>query len=195
MIKCFFIEPTGLEYRYLRRYSSEKCLINPMGYHNEMISLDVVISNDEPSGDFWDHKDERWPKKCICGYEFKDSDTWQLFYKDQYEDKRVEKLYNLINAPEGAMWFAPWLDDIFKPQLEHVLIVRIPRNFDWIIDAQTSNCSIKDDKCQEKHHCWIIEGQIPNVTVSKNGDACSVGGGSIIIPDWHGFLRNGVLES
>lgn len=105
-----------------------------------------------------------------------------------------EKVTSLNDLPAGAMWFADWYDDSFcKPQLAHVLVVKTPGG-DWIVDSQSSNCTMPDDRKQEKHHCWIIEGELPNITVSKNGVTCTAGGGSIICGIYHGFLRNGYLE-
>ncbi|HEX3800262.1 MAG TPA: hypothetical protein VH413_16320 [Verrucomicrobiae bacterium] len=48
----------------------------------------------------------------------------------------------------------------------------------------------------DKHRCWTRRGEPPNVTVGKSefGPTCGAGAGSIIVPGWHGFLRNGVLE-
>lgn len=105
-----------------------------------------------------------------------------------------EEFEYLSAVPVGGMWFADWYGDSFcKPQLEHVLIVKTPGG-DWVVDGQSSNCTIPDDRKQERHHCWIIEGKLPNITVSKNGITCQAGGGSILIGSYHGFLRNGYLE-
>lgn len=53
----------------------------------------------------------------------------------------------------GAMWFADWLDDYWKPQLVHVLIIRLPDGSDWCPDSQASNCTLKEDVHQQAHHC------------------------------------------
>ncbi len=109
-------------------------------------------------------------------------------------------LNTLQGHPAGAMWFAPWLDNLFAPQLEHVLIVKTPGG-DWVIDSEASNCTMpapawtkeSAPKRQSDHHCWILHGIAPNVTVDKNGVTCGAGGGSIGQERWHGFLRNGHL--
>lgn len=109
-----------------------------------------------------------------------------------------EEITGLNNAPVGAMWFADWLDDHYAvPQLEHVLVVKTPGG-DWVVDGQSSNCTLSDDVRQERHHCWIIEGKLPDVksiSVTKNGNTCQAGAGSILIGNYHGFLRNGWLEA
>lgn len=105
-----------------------------------------------------------------------------------------EEFEGIGNAPVGAMWFAPWLDDSYVvPQLEHVLVVKTPAG-EWVVDSQSSNCTMKQDYRQAEHHCWIIEGNLPDITVSKNGKTCQAGAGSILIGSYHGFLRNGYLE-
>ena len=38
---------------------------------------------------------------------------------------------------------------------------------------------------------WIKNA---NITVDKNGNTCSAGGGSIMGRTYHGFLRNGYLD-
>lgn len=60
----------------------------------------------------------------------------------------------------------------------------------WHIDGQASNCTKKDDKI---HKCWCRHGVAPRFTVDKNGNTCSAGAGSILVPGWHGFLRDGYL--
>jgi hypothetical protein len=112
-----------------------------------------------------------------------------------YERIDTGELDILSGFGPGAMWFAPWLDDIYcKPQLEHTLVVKTPGG-DWVIDSCARNCTIPDDHKQEKHHCWIIEGTVPpDITVGKNGPTCGAGAGSIWAGKYHGFLRNGYLE-
>lgn len=113
-----------------------------------------------------------------------------------------ELVKHLSQLPAGAMWFAPWLDRTFKPQLKHVLVVKTPGG-DWVIDQQASNCTMPNqpiegttdtfNRYQEDHHCWILHGDPPDVTVDKNGVTCGAGAGSILQGSYHGFLRNGYL--
>lgn len=111
---------------------------------------------------------------------------------------------SLSLAPVGAMWYADWIQEAYWPPVGegqslvawrgpdgHTLVVRVRPNFDWSPDRRASNCTRLDD---DKHKCWVRHGEPPNITVDKDGDTCSAGAGSIVAPDWHGFLRNGVLE-
>lgn len=92
-------------------------------------------------------------------------------------------------APTGAMYYS-----------EHTtpgpdgksLVVKLQDNHDWYVDSRASNCDLPDDK---EHRCWVRHGnpRQANVTVDKNGLTCKAGAGSILIPNWHGYLRNGEL--
>lgn len=100
------------------------------------------------------------------------------------------------NFPAGAMWFAPWYADHCAGFDGRSLVVLTPAG-EWLIDSQASNCTRKGDKT---HRCWLREGEAPNITVEKSGgQTCAAGAGSILIDrgdrKYHGFLRNGFLES
>ena len=56
---------------------------------------------------------------------------------------------------------------------------------------RASNCGLPKDRT---HRCWVVEGTPPNVSLTKNGQTCSAGAGSIGHPCWHGFLHAGVLH-
>ena len=95
----------------------------------------------------------------------------------------------------GAMWFSYWLwkgaswDNETEPHL-HVRCPNGDGTRDWDIDSRASNCKLPEDRL---HRCWIRHGEPPLITVDKNGFSCSAGAGSIALPKWHGFLRNGEL--
>ncbi len=101
-------------------------------------------------------------------------------------------------------------------------ICRLPGNHDWIIDSIASNCPVACTNCGRPyaahmedrhraadapnpcpkgyvpldnyaHKCWVRTGDAPYFTVGKDGVTCSAGAGSILVPEWHGFLKNGVL--
>lgn len=60
----------------------------------------------------------------------------------------------------------------------------------WNIDSRASNCTMPYDY---EHRCWIWHGDPPVITVDKNGVTCQAGAGSILVGQYHGFLRGGVL--
>ncbi|UWZ84662.1 hypothetical protein [Occallatibacter riparius] len=105
--------------------------------------------------------------------------------------------------PAGAMWFADWYksderkdaagrhlyDWDWDNQFEPPLIVKTPGG-DWNIDSRCSNCTMPADKT---HRCWVRHGNVPEITVDKNGHTCAAGAGSILCGNYHGFLRNGYL--
>jgi hypothetical protein len=67
----------------------------------------------------------------------------------------------------------------------------LPTLYHWVIDGRASNCDQKDDKA---HRCWVRHGSVGDrLTVDKNGHTCGAGAGSIAVPGYHGFLRDGWL--
>jgi hypothetical protein len=103
------------------------------------------------------------------------------------------------------------------------LMVKMPGGHEWHIDGPASNCDSLCKKCGKPsyahnqpsplpdqpnlancpgyedahpHKCWVRTGVAPQLTVGKGapGESCGAGAGSIVVPGWHGFLRNGVLE-
>ena len=100
----------------------------------------------------------------------------------------------------GDMYWASWYhqdgrcvlgkwDNCNDPR-GHLMVV-LPNGHTWDIDGRASNCDMKDERT---HRCWVRHGEPPNITVDKGGHTCHAGAGSIIGGEWHGFLRNGVLE-
>lgn len=187
MTKCFFIEKTDRKRRKLRRYGRE-CK-SEYECHDASVFLDIVDIND-PSFD-WPTDDPRWPTNCeACGYPFADDDTWQLFTETLYRRQDTGEEMTLREAPPGAMWNSDWLTEFYCGEDGMCLSVRMPNGGTWNIDGEASNCTRPGDK---NHKCWVRHGVPPNITVDKNGETCAAGAGSIIVRDWHGFLRNGEL--
>jgi len=204
-IRCFLLVPTTRVRRELCRYSAadkRDCPLRGGWCHNALAPLDVI---DEPDrrkcvcGDLWPHDDPRWPVACQCGYAFTPADHWQLFCSTLYRRSDNGEETTLSDAPDGAMWYADWMTHnrdasdhrYFGPD-GRCLVCRVPKRHDWMIDGPASNCTKPDDKA---HKCWVRHGEPPLITVDKNGDTCNAGAGSILTPDWHGFLRNGVLTT
>ena len=200
-IKCFWLEPTDREKRYLRRYKreEEKCPAGGFDYHNAMNFLDESpevmgetgcwVDSGQTSADFKGHS--LWPTHCACGYEFQEKDEWQLFGKHIYRRVDTGEEMTLHEAPEGAMWDAAWFHKVpgWCGDDGRSIICKIPHNHDWHIDGTATNCTRPD----EPHKCWVRHGEPPILTVDKNGNTCGAGAGSILTPEWHGFLRNGEL--
>ena len=195
-IKCFFMDPTEKRKRFLRRYTDASAGWDcAHGYHQAKNFLDVVLESlpdyycvsSLPTG-----VDLPWPKACACGYQFQDSDKWQVFTDSIYARTDTGEEVALREAPAGAMWYATWMpphmywDD--KEDSDH-LCVKLPDGTDWMVDSRASNCTRLDDR---RHRCWHREGIPPNVTATK-GPAWENGAGSVQAPGWHGYLRNGEL--
>lgn len=192
---CFFLEPTNL-------------------YRKSFNGIIEELSAEEPPSDTLD------------------SEYHRIYIRHDNQDKVI-----LRDVPAGAMWFAPWLDHIYKPQLDHVLVIRLPDGTDFVPDAKAGNChnilkyewlnrDEADDttlsphellqknegrKFQKEipyfwthvyrpiymehdHHCWIVHGEFPNITIDKDGRTCITGAGSIASAKWHGGLINGILS-
>lgn len=200
-ICCFFLEPTGRVSVKLRRYyCSEVTNPCPKGFHDAAVMIGNEPEQLDKQGFTTNgmkptpaHYDPRWPTSCDCGYVFREEDVWQRFTERIYRRTDTGEEMTLRDAPAGAMWYAEWLDRMYVPQGPHNLMVKTPGG-EWCVDGQASNCMMKDDFKQEKHHCWVREGEPPNVTAGKGGPTCSAGAGSIQCGNYHGFLRNGYLE-
>jgi len=110
--------------------------------------------------------------------------------KDTGEERQHNSQFGV-----GAMWFATWQSRNWdwENETEPHLLVRCPNGEgtrDWDIDSRCSNCGLPSDKI---HRCWVRHGTPPLITVDKHGVTCNAGAGSIALPKWHGFLRNGSL--
>lgn len=215
-IKCFWIEPTGTERVWLRRYCPaevSECPL-PQGYHSHMVffkdrrAMHLGIGDDSdpdlPSEDF-----PLWPTHCDCGYPFQKRDTWQLFHNELYRGAPDGQLYTLRDIPAGAMWDATWYHDcewMMGPD-GISLCVQLPNGSAWSVDGEASNCTRPqwipvpgEGKTRRwsgrTHYCWVRHGdpRTGNVHVDKNGDTCSAGAGSILQGKYHGFLHHGYLR-
>jgi hypothetical protein len=203
-IKVFFLEPTEEFTRALRRYSNDWSKTGKVcgnnSYHNALVAIEPG-TGDYSSNDSHPHDDPRWPKKCECGYEFTEKDEWQLFCRKLYRRLDNGEKTTLHDAPEGAMWFATWMtegrdqsetDRTYRGEDGECLVVKVPKDHEWMVDARCSNCTRLDDKA---HKCWCRHGDPKTgmVHVDKNGNTCAAGAGSIVTKEWHGFLTNGYL--
>lgn len=210
-IKCFYLEPIGRARLSLRRYvsGSNDCRGGQLPYHNASAPLFDVDYRKAPTQRGWAYEhdgptkpeqvstEHTWPERCPCGYVFSDADERQVFCEALYRRTDNGEFVTLRSAPPGAMWDAEWMHDckgghwLGGPNADgRFLVVKLPTGHDWLVDARASNCTMPND---DTHRCWVRHGEPPNVTVDKSGVTCAAGAGSIQVPGWHGFLRNGEL--
>ncbi len=172
-------------------------------FHNGERFLDIVIEDTATVRQSTDLSLD-WPVKCdYCEYQFTDQDERQIFTDHLYEGVNAEGIKlttTLRDAPVGAMWNADWMPASWKGADGQSIVVVVPEQHDWCIDAVASNCDKRDD---QEHRCWIRHGIPPHITVDKlagTPDAsarttCNAGAGSIQTKTWHGMLQQGMLNS
>lgn len=206
-VKCFMVRQTGKFRAKLRRftYSTDASCAGRANWGHDASSVQIaVIDGIKDAKGYWDldaaerahmpsRDDSRWPTKCeACEYVFQPQDEWQLFTDHIYVDD-AGKEYSLRAPVPGMMWLADWGGEWMKGPDGHSLHVICPDGSEWCIDGRASNCTMKEDSGPygQAHRCWIRHGTPPNVTVDKAGKTCAAGAGSIAVPGYHGFLRNG----
>lgn len=199
-IPCFLLEVTDQIAQYLRRYTTaggECGHAANGGYHQNSVFIghatDDGVNSVNVTLDFSvPRNDPRWPSHCKCGYAFDDLTKDQLFPQALYKRSDTGELTELRSAPAGAMWYATWMEDSpnYCGSDGKCLCVQTPGGL-WMVDTKAKNCTMPDDTV---HRCWVRHGVVPNITVDKQGNTCAAGAGSISQPNYHGFLRNGVLE-
>jgi hypothetical protein len=196
------LEPKDQVSRALRRFTfgvKGTCPVQDTWGHDAKVSIEDGPRIEKEDGTYytepseWPHDDPRWPTHCACGYEFQPDDHWQLAYEIIYVRADTGEEMSWADAPAGAMWYAPYLADVWAGPDGNCLIVRLPGRHDWTVDGPAANCTMPDDAGQKHHHCWVRHGEPPNITVDKNGKTCNAGAGSIATDTWHGFLRGGYL--
>lgn len=174
---CFLLTPTDQASRSLRRYASPStCPIH--GYHDAvaLLGIDPLILTAEgtvPSLPLLPQDDPRWPVACACGYRFTDTDPWQHNQKRLYQgpDGTIYTIHP-GDAPPGAMWNAPWYQDVWPGPDGQSLVVVLPSGEHWAMDTPATGGG----------H-WTRTGTPPLLTVTP----------SIAASRYHGFLTNGIL--
>jgi hypothetical protein len=192
-VQCFFLRPTGVIRRSLRRYVSGASGCAGGGYHNAVEFLDVqpVVWDDprvgrlsartrnreasEPRrgravGNVYDPEAfpfTLYPKACACGYEFTDSDTRQVFVELVYRADAGRVLPGRA-APAGAMWDADWLPSNFEGPDGIALVVKLPDGTEWPVDGPSN----------QSPRGWQRTGLVPNIAARP----------SILTDGYHGFL-------
>lgn len=187
-IKCIWLEPVPFARVSLRRYhgygQEGPCPTSGLKYHNASVTVEVKIdrplSEKYDSGDYasdaYPHEDPRWPRACVCGFEFPENAQWQVNTERLYTSPELPDLIVLHEAPIGAMWDAWWYGT--KGPDGKCIVVKTPAG-DWIVDYPT-----KDGKG------WTRTGTPPVLTVQP-----SIAMGKDEKGRWiyHGWLRDGYL--
>lgn len=186
---CFLLEDLGTARYRLRRYAGEsKCATEPHGYHQAFSGV-VAERPDDRSQPYHGSNppevaadDPMWPARCACGYAFADSDTRQVWADGLYR-RDDGAVMTWDEAPAGAVCDAFWWPD--KGADGHAWSIKLPSGDDFMTESTATNCGCRTRPSDAAHRCWTRTGVAPKLTVSP----------SISVPKWHGFLRNGVLES
>lgn len=208
-IACFLIEPIEKVARILRVDTMVKCPASPYdGYHTSRTYFDVVVApviysnaadvGAEDLDDMLKADPSRpWPQFCEHCYMPLAEIGESYRYVDRFRIWRNAETGTNYEAPHkapaGAMYRATWLTEHCTSQDDGApLIVNTPGGA-WLVDDQASNCTMPDDRRQERHHCWVRHGVPPLITVDKAGVTCGAGAGSIQCGNYHGFLQQGYL--
>ena len=177
--KCFLTERSELVRRSLRRYAGEsKCPAGSVSYHNAEVVIDPELPavHNEEGGFLRDRfkNDTRWPVRCACGYQYTESDNWQVNVQRLYSGAPDGKLHIIRELPIGAMWDAHWLDvPKFKGPDGKAWCVMMPGGQEWVVYGPSSNGKP-----------WDVKGTPPDITAHP-----SIG----ILPYYHGYIRGGVI--
>lgn len=195
------------------RFHEARATLDAATFTEPPISYSASVDDDESwKSERITRAHKQWPRFCACGYEFQQADNWQVNYHQVYEVIHGPwdgDRYLLRDAPPGACWDAHWyrngntLDRDTGPDGLSV-VVRLPTGFDWLIDSECKNCTQSqyvDENGSRRwtgrtHWCWPRTGHAHNGTLDvrkEHGNTCLAGDGSIEVPGWRGFLRDGYL--
>lgn len=180
-VTCFWIEPTG---EWVHSGHAE-C---PAGHEHTLDLGTGPTSDSRPK-----FEDVAWPEPCpTCNMPMDYDDAgWRSTGSVRYY-RRVdtgEVRLGIMAFGPGAMWDNA-LSHGRKGDDGRGLAVILPNGDTWHIDSRASNCGRPDD---DLHRCWVRHGEVPQITVDKDGNTCPAGGGSIQAGDYHGRLLGGVL--
>lgn len=125
--------------------------------------------------------DARWPKECECGHAFGDAESWQWNVDQLYEGPDGLLVADLNAAPPGATWDGYWYrragsKDCQGPDGHTMIVSLLPGGSGdhWNVDGPGKG-----------NARWTRTGTWERATASP----------SILTPRYHGFLREGRLES
>jgi hypothetical protein len=200
-IKCRLINEIGKRV-YIRTYWEGSCPTYGGSYHNAMNKLydiplgETFVIRDLKEGEF---NRSLYPIKCDhCDELVPFNSKFQLFGERLYD--------NQSGRPEpGDIYYADWYhhpeskkalcrwDNCNDPRGHRIVV--LPNKLTWDLDSRASNCTMKEDRL---HRCWVVNGEVPDLQVDKNGHTCNAGAGSIDAGNppnnYHGYLHNGELR-
>lgn len=131
--------------------------------------------------------DERWPRACACGYEFRADDLFQVNQEPIYVEPATGRTWAQRSLPVGAMFDAPWYRPWgIGPDGIALMVVLPPETADartnfWHVDGPARN-----HEGGSKPNAWSRTGD------PRNPPTLSVTP-SIQSGDYHGYLTAGVL--
>jgi hypothetical protein len=189
---CFVVEPTDTCTRELRRFvfSSKETCSGPYGYHDASVPFDVgaaIWTTHEGGHKSYSasedgippHSDPRWPTHCPCGYAFTEADEWQVSTDLLYRRSDTGETWPLRSVPHGAMWRSDWYEPYYAGPDGQSWSVKLPDGAEWHIDGKANDGKAKGSGG------WTRTGTPPRLTANP----------SILTCGYHGFLRDGALES
>ena len=197
-IRCFVVEPADHYTPIIGVMEDGPCMRlgnRETSLHSARVELPAraVVDDEEKCPSIADAS-LPWPTHCECGHEFTEAANRYSGADRKYRRPDTGEEFALRDAPPGALWRATWYEDNDKNWCGadgQAWVCQTPGG-SWHIDGRANNCAKPDD---HTHRCWVREGVAPDFNVSKNGNTCSAGAGSILCGGYHGFLRNGYLES
>lgn len=175
------------------------------GVHNAyaVIGKSGKLRDWESFGKVEDYPEERWPTSChYCGAaapapppgpEPRTAGASGISYHRQVIADRMYGTASGLPEP-GDVYEMRWHEPGKCAFWDNCSGVHwwgvLPNGRVWDIDSRCSNCTLRDERT---HRCWIRSGSAEAGTMSvgkAGGHTCSAGGGSILVPGWHGFLTD-----
>lgn len=213
---CFWVDELPEVELSLRRYvhsEGEPCP-SVWGYHNISVTIgraparvtaDGHIDMDAiDPGEYLG--DERWPRHCPCGYEFKADDHWQVGQDRMYRERAGEREWSQETLPPGAVFDSWWMPQNWKHADGRAITVVLPdlregrehydaRSSFWNFDGPASHREpdpTPEDPERTKTvlvpNAWTRHGDpndLPSFSVTPSIDMPS--------NQYHSYLTNGVL--
>ncbi len=149
-IYCFLIEDSGRDQVSFRRWTRRRADTTgdcPVHGRHAAVRISFHRSEEPATSRISRHDDEsfapddpRWPSTCECGYRFADDDHFHSLREPLYvgppPDQDAMMLVTLNQAPPGAIWRAPWLEEYRQSRGPdgHSYVCMLPTG-PWLIDG------------------------------------------------------------